>query len=88
MDAGVLARGGTNWFAPSFDPETNLFYVNAIKGYSLAYLTDTEENPKATAAVAVTCGRIDIPKLGGDTLPVAFQAYTHHSGSPMSIKRV
>ncbi len=42
----INAGGGTNWFAPSFDPETNLFYVNAIKGYSLAYLTDTEEKPE------------------------------------------
>ena len=47
---GVLLNtpggGGTNWFPPSFDPETGLFYVNAVKGYSLAYLTDTEERPE------------------------------------------
>jgi alcohol dehydrogenase (cytochrome c) len=30
--------GGTNWNAPSFDPETGLFYVNAQIGYSLYYL--------------------------------------------------
>ena len=38
--------GGTNWFPPSFDPEIGLFYVNASKGYSLAYLTDTAEKPE------------------------------------------
>ena len=38
--------GGTNWFPPSYNPETGLFYVNALKGYSLAYLTDTEERPE------------------------------------------
>jgi len=38
--------GGTNWFPPSFDPETGLFYVNSVQGYSLAYLTDTEERPE------------------------------------------
>jgi acido-empty-quinoprotein group A len=38
--------GGTNWFPPSFDPETGLFYVNATRGYSLAYLTDTDEKPE------------------------------------------
>ena len=38
--------GGTNWFPPSFDPQTGLFYVNAVEGYSLAYLTDTEERPE------------------------------------------
>jgi alcohol dehydrogenase (cytochrome c) len=47
---GVLLNtpvgGGTNWFPPSFDPETGLFYVNAVQGYSLAYLTDTDERPE------------------------------------------
>jgi alcohol dehydrogenase (cytochrome c) len=47
---GVLLNtpggGGTNWFPPSFDPETGLFYVNAVSGYSLAYLTDTDERPE------------------------------------------
>jgi alcohol dehydrogenase (cytochrome c) len=47
---GVLlntpGQGGTNWFPPSFDPETGLFYVNAVNGYSLAYLTDTDERPE------------------------------------------
>jgi alcohol dehydrogenase (cytochrome c) len=27
-------QGGTNWFPPSYDPETNLFYVNAREGFS------------------------------------------------------
>lgn len=42
----IAALGGTNWFAPSLDPETGLFYVNGIKGYSLAYLTDTDDHPE------------------------------------------
>ena len=29
--------------APSFDPQTNLFYVNAQRGFSLWYLTLSEE---------------------------------------------
>jgi alcohol dehydrogenase (cytochrome c) len=37
-------NGGTNWMAPSFNPETNLFYVNAFQGYSLFYLTLNDEN--------------------------------------------
>jgi len=40
------AGGGTNWPAPSYSPETGLFYVNAREGYSVAYLTDTEEKPE------------------------------------------
>ena len=31
--------GATNWWAPSFDPETGLFYVNASQNYSVFYLT-------------------------------------------------
>jgi len=33
------ASGATNWMAPSFSPETKLFYVNAEEGSSLWYLT-------------------------------------------------
>jgi len=30
-------QGGTNWFNPSFDPATGLFYVNAREGYSTVF---------------------------------------------------
>ena len=33
--------GGSNWMAPSFDPQTGLFYVNARRGFSVYYLTTT-----------------------------------------------
>jgi len=42
----IPGGGGTNWPPPSFDPETGLFYVNATKGYSVTYLTDTDEKPE------------------------------------------
>lgn len=42
----IPGGGGTNWLPPSFDPDTNLFYVNATRGYSLTYLTDTDERPE------------------------------------------
>src|SRR5205807_7562126 len=31
--------GGTNWMAPSFDPQTSLFYVNARRIFSIFYRT-------------------------------------------------
>ena len=31
--------GATNWFPPTFDPETALFYVNTSTTYSIFYLT-------------------------------------------------
>lgn len=33
--------GSTNWMAPSFDPQTNLFYVNARRVFSIYYRTAT-----------------------------------------------
>ena len=33
--------GSTNWMAPSFDPQTNLFYVNARRVFSVYYRTAT-----------------------------------------------
>jgi acido-empty-quinoprotein group A len=41
--AGTLAApgsdGATNWMAPSFDPQTNLFYVNAHRLFAIFYRT-------------------------------------------------
>ena len=43
------AAGGTNWFAPSYDPETGLFYVQARRGFHVAYLYDTSPKPQGYA---------------------------------------
>jgi acido-empty-quinoprotein group A len=40
------AGGGTNWPPPSYDPETQLFYVNAELGWSINYLYDTSPEPE------------------------------------------
>ena len=42
----INGGGGTNWMPPSYSPQTGLFYVNATRGYSLTYLTDTSERPE------------------------------------------
>ncbi len=51
---GVLvspATGGvTNWFPPSFDPDTGLFYVQTDETFSMFYLTDTAPHPEGWAA--------------------------------------
>ncbi len=41
--------GATNWFAPSYDPGTGLFYVNTSQSYSIFYLTDTSPKPEGFA---------------------------------------
>ena len=37
--------GATNWYSPSFSPQTGLFYVSAVRGYGIYYLYDTSDNP-------------------------------------------
>jgi acido-empty-quinoprotein group A len=45
---GVLVGPGsaTNWPAPTFSPQTGLFYVGTSEGLSMSYLTDTDERPE------------------------------------------
>jgi alcohol dehydrogenase (cytochrome c) len=40
--------GATNWLAPSFDPQTKLFYVSARRAWSIFYMT-TEGKPEGYA---------------------------------------
>ncbi len=58
--AGVLVSppsgGATNWPAPSFDPETGLFYVNTSASYSVFYLTDTDPHPEGYGAAEKNSG--------------------------------
>jgi acido-empty-quinoprotein group A len=46
---GVLvsptSNGATNWPAPSFSPDTGLFYVGTVSAYSLFYVTDDDDFP-------------------------------------------
>jgi acido-empty-quinoprotein group A len=46
---GILtspSSGAANWPAPSFDPDTGLFYVNSTDGFCEWYLTDTSSHPE------------------------------------------
>ena len=47
--AGALVTpnqgGATNWFSPTFSPQTGLFYVNATRAFSVWYIYDSSENP-------------------------------------------
>jgi len=40
------AMGATNWPPPSYDPQTELFYLNGTEGYGMAYLYDTSDTPE------------------------------------------
>jgi acido-empty-quinoprotein group A len=57
---GVLVSppsgGATNWPAPTFSPDTGLFYVGTNRLYSLFYLTDTDERPEGWAGLDSVIG--------------------------------
>jgi len=57
---GVLvspsSNGATNWPAPSYDPETGLFYVGSSRSYSMYYLTDTDDHPEGWGGLDSTVG--------------------------------
>ncbi len=45
--------GATNWYAPSFSPDTGLFYVHASESWGLAYVTDLDPKPQGFAGMSV-----------------------------------
>lgn len=46
--------GGTNWFPPSMDPETGLFYLRATRSAAVFYLTNTNPKPEAWGGIDKT----------------------------------
>jgi alcohol dehydrogenase (cytochrome c) len=50
------SNGATNWPAPSFNPQTGLFYVGTSRSYSMFYLTDKDERPEGWAGLDNTVG--------------------------------
>lgn len=41
-------QGGTNWYAPSYNPQTHLFYVNAWQNYSAVFVKIPSPNGQPT----------------------------------------
>jgi len=50
------SNGATNWQAPSFSPQTGLFYVGTSRSYSMYYLTDTDDHPEGWGGLDSTVG--------------------------------
>ncbi len=52
---GVVAKpwtgGGTNWLPPSFDPETETFFVHATEGSSIYTASRTEQVARGTNGI-------------------------------------
>lgn len=47
----------TNWPAPSYSPRTGLFYVNAVEGNTIYYVTDTNPKPMGYGGITQVAGR-------------------------------
>ena len=85
--AGALVTpnqgGATNWFPPSFSPQTGLFYVNATRAFSVWYIYDPSDNPMGWGgtdrggyaeqpqlkAIDYKTGRVrwSVPRYGGNS---------------------
>jgi hypothetical protein len=49
----IPAVGATNWPPPSYDPQTEFFYLNGNEAYGSACPYDTSDDPKVTATAIV-----------------------------------
>lgn len=70
--------GGTNWFPPSMDPGTGLFYLRATRSAAVFYLTNTNPKPEAWGGIdkAVWTGRSSIQALHATTGKIAWDHKT------------
>ena len=85
---GVLFRGsGTNWYLPSFSPDTGLLYVNAaMGGWSISYLTTSDdqeglENHQGGSTQALGTTEMDLIAIDYQTGQVKWKlAYGNAAG--------
>lgn len=70
--------GATNWFPPSFDPETGYFYVRATRSAAVYYLTDISAKPEAWGGIDKTVwrGPSSIEAIDGTTGKVVWDHAT------------
>jgi alcohol dehydrogenase (cytochrome c) len=77
-------QGGTNWFNPSFDPATGLFYVNAREGYSTVFVKgdqDYEEGARYDGRGHITSARPALTVGANDEKYTAVRALDPQTGT-------
>jgi len=74
--------GATNWFPPSLDPQTNLFYVRVDRSAAVFYLTDTSAKPEAWGGIdkSVWAGPSSIEAIEATTGKVVWDHPTGAGG--------
>jgi acido-empty-quinoprotein group A len=50
--------GATNWWPPSFDPETRLFYVGTSRSFAVFYKTDQSDRPEGFGGTDRSVGNL------------------------------
>ncbi len=75
--------GGTNWFPPSYDPQTGLFYVRVTRSGAVFYLTDTSANPESWGGMdkSVWSGLSSIEAIHATTGKIAWSHPTGKGGT-------
>jgi acido-empty-quinoprotein group A len=56
VGGSINILNASNWPAPSYDPQTGLFYVNSTEGKAIYYLTDDSPEPSGYGGTGVGIG--------------------------------
>ncbi|MGA7339732.1 MAG: acido-empty-quinoprotein group A [Terracidiphilus sp.] len=57
VGGSINILNASNWPAPSYDPQTGLFYVNSTEGKAIYYLTDDSAEPSGYGGTGAGIGR-------------------------------
>jgi outer membrane protein assembly factor BamB len=88
VGGSISIVNATNWQAPSYSPQTGLFYVNAVEGKAIYYLIDSSEHPSGYGGTGTSIGRSThvlkaIDPLTGD--PVWTHEYPNLNNAPTTL---
>jgi acido-empty-quinoprotein group A len=78
------ASGGTNWYTPSYDPQTKLFYVNSTESFAVYYLTDTDPKPEGYGGRAANVWSQHLLKAIDPITGKIAWSHPYHSGGGVS----
>jgi acido-empty-quinoprotein group A len=56
VGGSISLENATNWEAPAYNPQASLFYVNAVEGKAIYYLTDNGPHPSGYSGTGALIG--------------------------------
>jgi acido-empty-quinoprotein group A len=78
----------TNWQAPAYNPKTGLFYVNAVEGKAIYYLTDDSAEPSGYGGTGAGIGHSERVLMAIDPVrgnPVWTHEYPNMNNAPTTV---